>query len=224
MMTSMVPKKPDDLLDAMEQSIAFGINGDRRQRHLALIYRAHNSKVMLLHLGWHHRLAHEEWNCEYHWMELSGLDLELQETFADWAVQVAGASPGSPIPYSVYFRPCSNFDSEGRFIQREDGSGLTCATFVLALFGDFNLPLIDVDSWPVSRPGDFAWVRRILGLLRRRSRMEKWLWLEQVRRRHALKRFRPEEVFATAGVFEGIPLLFPQVEREGRRVVALLSD
>lgn len=221
----MHPRRPDELPHAMAESIAFAISGDRRQRHVALIYRADNSDLMLLHLGWHHDLRHELWNGEYHWLEFSGLDEELQETFADWAVLVADAFPGAPIPYSIIFRPGRNFDVDGNFIHQNDGSGLTCATFLLALFSDYDLPLIDVSSWPASRSGDFAWVRKILHILRKqidRNRLPKWDWVEQARRRHELRRFRPEEVFSTAALFTGDPLNFSDVELAGIAVNAAL--
>lgn len=229
----MHPKLPNEMPQAMTESIAFAIAGsivtqDIRQKHVGLVYRAHNSKIMLLHLGWHHTLRHDEWDGKYHWLELSGLDRELQETFADWAVMVANASPGTPIPYSVIFRPERNFDQNGHFINLNDGSGLTCATFLLALFNDYDLPLIDISDWPESRKGDLTWLRRILNALRnsvvRSNKMPAWEWLEQARHRHQLKRFRPEEVFATAALFSGEPLSFSVVESAGSKVNATIPD
>lgn len=212
-------KRPDEMPQAMAESIAFAINGDRRQRHVGMVYRSHNAKTMLLHLGWHRVLHHHEWDGDYHWMELSGLDRELQETLADFAVFVADAHPGSPIPYSIIFREGKYFDANGLFINMNDGSGLTCATFLLAIFSDFGLPLIDVSGWPASRKGDFTWLRKILHNLKiyevLKNRMPAWEWLEQVRNRHHLKRFKPEEVFATADLFSGEPLPFSDVEPAG---------
>lgn len=224
----MHPKRPDEMPNAMAESIAFAIagsviTGDSRQRHVAMIYRAENSKLMLLHLGWHHQLYHEQWNGVYYWLEFCGLDRELQETFADWAVLVADASPGTPIPYSIIFRPGRNFDVDGRFINLNDGSGLTCATFLLALFNDYDLPLIDTSSWPVSRSGDLTWVRKILRMLRRQINLNllpSWDWVEQAKRRHKLRRFRPEEVFAAAALFTGESLNFSDIEPLGVAVNA----
>lgn len=224
----MSPNRPDELPEAMTESIAFAIagsaiTGDRRQKHVALIYRADNTRLMLLHLGWHRKLYHEQWNSEYYWLEFGGLDRELQETFADWAVLVADASPGTPIPYSIIFHPGRNFDVDGRFIYQNDGSGLTCATFLLALFSDYGIPLIDISGWPESRDGDLTWVRKILKMLRKQIELKllpSWDWVEQAKRRHKLRRFRPEEVFATAALFSGEPLSFSDVEPAGMAVIA----
>jgi hypothetical protein len=226
----MHPKQPNEMPGGMVESLAFAIAGfsvtrDRRQRHVALAYRSGNSKVLLLHLGWHHNLHHSEWNGLYHWLEVVGLDRELQETFADWAALVSEASPGIPIPYSVIFRPGRNFDVNGCFINKGDGSGLTCATFILALFSDYDLPLIDVSTWPISRSGDLTWLRKILHLLRRQVElklMPEWDWLEQAKRRHQLRRFRPEEVFATAALYSGEPLKFSIVQDAGNKINKLI--
>jgi hypothetical protein len=224
------PKKPNEMPSAMVGSIAFAIKivPQSTQNHVGLIYRSHNSKIMLLHLAWHYDLRHQEWDGTYYWLELSGLETELQETFADWAVLVADATPGTPIPYSVIFRVDRNFDQGGQFINLNDGSGLTCATFLLALFNDFNLPLIDISTWPKARKGDFVWLRRILRFLRhtvlKDQKMPAWVWLEQFKQRHQLKRFRPEEVFATAGLFAGEPLKFTEVEIAGHNINAALKE
>lgn len=224
----MEPNTPSEMPSAFSQSLAFGIvvsavTGDRKQKHVALIYKTFDSKVMQLHVGWHRNLCHHDWDGKYHWIQINGIDQELQETFADWAVLVAGATPGESINYSALFHPGRNFDVSGRFINRNDGTGLTCATFLLALFNDFGIPLIDANQWPTSRQGDFKWLRKILKLLRKyevkSGRMTSWSWLEQVKRRHSLKRYRPEEVFASAGFFTGEPLEFEQLEVAGKEIL-----
>lgn len=216
-----------------EARLALAIAGsvvthDKRQKHLALAYVANYPdsersdevhakvlpRVMMLHLGWHNCLFHEAWNPEYYSIEFAGIDPELQETFADWAQIVAKMGRDFPIPYSINFEPGPYFDPSGKFIKSEPGAGLTCATFVLALFADFQLALIDVESWPINRDSDFLWLRNILHKLRRFITPRHFL--EQVRRRHSLKRFRPEEVFATAGLFQGSPLTFLEIEPLGK--------
>lgn len=224
---------PSSLPVANQSSVAIGIagscvTGDTAQKHVALIYRDDGQMPKLLHLGWHRCLRHEPWDGNYHWIEMSALDIEVQETFADWAVIVANAEKESRIPYSIVFSPGKNFDLNGQYIDRKDGSGLTCATFLLALFSDFKLPLVQTDTWPHSRPGDFRWLRKILKSLR--GYFEKYMpselhhFLEQFRRRHALKRYRPEEVFACAGLYSGTPLSFNTVDPIARQLLAKIPS
>lgn len=202
-------------------SIAIGIagsnvTGDPVQKHVALIYRDDKNQPWLFHLGWHKKVSHEAWNGLYHWTELSNIEIELQETFADWAVTVARAVKDSPIPYSVVFSPDKNFDRNGQFINRKDGSGLTCATFLLALFADFGMPLAQINTWPKSRQEDSQWLVKILKLLGvyiwKHMRSDMPLFWQQFRQRHALKRFRPEEVVASACLYVNAPLRFEKVD------------
>ncbi|MBI2725016.1 MAG: hypothetical protein HYX42_02080 [Polaromonas sp.] len=195
-------------------SIAIGIagsnvTGDKKQKHVAFIHQNPLPNPWLLHLAWHRRLFHHPWDGQYYWIGLSRIDSEVQEEFSDWARIVAGRSKDLEIPYSVFFVPDGNFDVDGQFIDRGDGSGLTCATFILAMFADYGLPLLRIDSWPKSRPGDFSWMRKILKALR--PVLTRSEFLSQIARRHELKRFRPEEVVAAASIFEGVPLEFDEV-------------
>ena len=198
------------------------VTGVRNQRHIGLLYKSITGRPLLLHLGWHHQLYHEEWNNKYHRTDVTQLDLELQETFADWVSIVASNESNREIPYSVIFSPYPKFDETGKYIDRKDGSGLTCATFVLAAFEAFKIPLIDSDSWPKRRAGDFTWIRKILGKLR--QYITQYEFLEQFRRRHELKRFRPEDVAAAAFVFDGLPVLFEQASEIGVNLVKELPD
>ena len=199
---------------ANQSSIAIGIAGsavtrDKNQKHVSLIYRNSEGHPWLLHLGWHMDLKHEPWNGAYHWIEFTGLNVEVEEAFADWAVLVAGAAQSTPIPYSVVLSPDRNFAVDGHYIDRRDGSGLTCATFILALFSDYGLPLLDRTSWPSSRPGDAEWALKILEMLRKYVELPHYL--EQLRQVYVLKRFRPEEVLVTGTLYKGEPLKFDVV-------------
>lgn len=208
-------------LDA-SSSIAIGIAGeivtnDKGQKHVVFIHQNPQPDPWVLHLAWHQKLFHHPWDGRYHWVGLSKIDLELQETFSDWTRIVANGAQDSLIPYSVTFSPNSNFDAAGHFIDRKDGTGLTCSTFILAMFADFSLPLLRTDTWPTSRPGDFTWLRKMLKHLRKV--IPKSDFLQQVSRRHQLSRFRPEEVIAAATLFVGAPLTFSEVEPIAKKIL-----
>lgn len=199
-------------------SLAFGISqASKNQRHVALIYRSSSDAVMMLHHGWHRLTYHHPWDGQYFTINFSHLDIELQETFADWAVEVAGKIGNNPIPYGVFYNLKENFKSGGEYIDRDDGSGHTCATFLLDLFASNSLPLLDLSSWPVSRAGDFSWTRGMLQKLRKY--LPRSYFVSQFRHRHKLRRFRPEEVASTAHTFKGLPLHFSVVEPAGLAII-----
>jgi hypothetical protein len=195
------------------------VSHDPKQLHVALIYRTEGGEHNLIHLGWHHQLRHEPWNNEYHWVGVQGIDEEVQETFADWAIIVSTKACEHPIPYSIIFSPDRTFDTSGQFISGTDGRGLTCATFLLALFSDFSIPIADRETWPAGREVDVAWADRILkaleDYLEKRFPDYRPQWLLQHEQRRMLRRYRPEEVAACGHHYRGTPVHFDVASRSG---------
>lgn len=67
------------------------------------------------------------------------------------------------IPYSVA-SPGGVIFKDDVWVGDEPGQGLTCATFLIALFDELGIPFIAKDSWQ-SRPGDEDWSESILVML-----------------------------------------------------------
>lgn len=230
----ILPYAPSDLCAKFRSHIALGINA-RHQKHVALIYRAIDSadfkdRLTLLHLGWHRDLRSEPWNSEYSWLpfEYDCLDEEVQITFGFWAALVGRMGiQKQDVFYSVKFDGGQHFDRQsGQFLSRKDGSGLTCATFLLALFNDYGIKLVNFESWPKNRRADSEPIRHLLHKLFKYAvkgyrTMTFPEWLLQWRNRHHIARFRPEEVFVTPALYKNIPLDFGEVELAGEQ--ALLS-
>lgn len=215
-------RRPDEnpLADC---SLAFGIRKvASEQNHVALIYRNENSEPMLLHHGWHRDTRNHEWDQKYHSAPFLNLDVELQETFADWALEVAPRLVAGEIPYSVFYNLKANFGTDGNFIDRGDQSGHTCATFLLDLFYSYGLPLLDLMSWPESREGDAEWQQRMLGALFQVQAIT----LDEARRQYSMKlrRFRPEEVASAAALYIDTPLPFDAVQASSTAIDQQLSS
>ena len=68
------------------------------------------------------------------------------------------------IPYSVA-HPGGVIFKDDVWVGNEPGQGLTCATFIVALFDELGIPFIDVDTWK-ERTGDVEWAREILEMLK----------------------------------------------------------
>ena len=202
-------------------SIAFGIcTTAPNQNHIALIYRNADSQLMLLHHAWHNNTVHEPWNGGYFTCGFSHLDVELQETFADWAANVSARLPHTKTPYGVFYRLK---DTDGQTINEPDDlAGLSCATYLLELFEGFDLPLLQIASWPMSRPGDYAWLRKIMKWMR--GTVPRSQWMAHFRYRHKLRRYRPEEIAGAAFHFSGSPLHFDVVSPAGEFVLAAMRE
>lgn len=220
-------RAPGCLVQQQDFTAAFAIKrnpGDPKQKHIALLYRETDGTNWLLHLGWHHLLYHEPWTTDYHWIPFQQLDSELLDGLVDLAVIVARRPANRTIPYSAVFEPRQYFDHLGDYIVQADGDGLTCATFLLALFRRWGLPLIDENTWPEGRSGDAGWVLRIIRNLYKWSQSHKISiplphFFAQLRQRWVLRRYRPEEVCACAEIFHGTPLSFQQISPVSSRVL-----
>lgn len=220
-------RKPDSLNSSAAYSLALAIQRipeNRKQKHVALLYRAEDDSWRLLHLGWHHVLRHEQWDGAYSWVPFENLAPEVTEGLADLAVIIGTRDANRQIPYSVVFTGGQYFDESGIYIRHRAGEGLTCATFLLAVFRRWGLSLIDESTWPQARRDDASWALNIVRVLYRWCKRQNLgvpleHFVEQLRQRWSLRRFRPEEVCACAGLFEGVPLAFSVVDPLARQIL-----
>lgn len=114
--------------------------------HLGMIYRNPESDLLrFLHLGWHLNLA-DDAVPKAHW---GILDLP-EERSCDLAIKcllVLKANSDGKVPYA-FSKPNDFFDSKtGKMLLGPKKNGLTCSTFVLALFHLARITLINYDSW-----------------------------------------------------------------------------
>lgn len=67
------------------------------------------------------------------------------------------------IPYSVA-DPGGVVFKDDVWVGNEPGQGLTCATFIVALFDELGIPFLDTGGWE-SRDGDSIWAEGILAMI-----------------------------------------------------------
>ncbi len=116
--------------------------------HMGLHYRNADRGNAVLHLAWENRL-------EVIW-DLGGLyavpDVDaMRLRQVAWRCTLVARRSRQPIPYALVWSGAT-FDQQGRLALNGTAHGLTCATFVLALFASDGIALVDDLSWP-PRPG-----------------------------------------------------------------------
>jgi hypothetical protein len=193
------------------------------QRHIGILYLDSASKeILFLHLAWHFDLRHETPNDTYLWVD-PALPARRLVQVAAVCRQVWRANGQARIPYG--FGPshaCLDQES-GKYLFGPTGFGLTCATFVFAVFTRAGLELAHYATWPLDRPGDRDWQNAIVDELRKRSTATD----EHI---HAVEndigtmaRFRPEEV-AGAAIAASIPASFQIAEERSRQILVRLGN
>ncbi|MCI0643159.1 MAG: hypothetical protein L0Y72_18235 [Gemmataceae bacterium] len=168
-----------------------------QQCHLGILHRREKrSDIRFLNLQWHFQLADEIAPPNYHWIDMN-LPAARAKQIAARCRQVWRSS-GKFIPYG-FSLPTDNFDEKtGEFLFGPTNLGLTCATFVLAVFEFASIRLLDYTTWR-PREDDSLWQQRIVEMLEEQDADAEHV--EAVRQTVGCLRFRPEEVAAGAALF-----------------------
>ena len=171
------------------------LGADTEQRHIGILYKDQSGTIVrMLHLAWHYKLKSEPPESTYAWVK-PPIPRPRSRQVAAFCRMILKENPNG-IPYA--FSPASDsLDKQtGKFINQPGGYGLTCATFVLAVFDATGLPLAHYDTWPSNRQEDERWREHIIGLLASSGAEPEHI--QKVRAERDTIRYRPEEVAGAA--------------------------
>lgn len=195
--------------------------------HVALFYQSDDSgSRRLLHQAWHHKTCDDDPGTYADEAEIAlqwvapGLDDDELNDLRTHAALVAKHIRARTIPYAIAARDAAIL-SDGS-VTLGESLGLTCATFLLALFDAAQVKLLALGSWDTDRTAercdeDEAAQRQIVLHLRSHDPGHARLVEQDV----GCTRVRAEEVAAASGMTER-PADFARVEPEGRSVLSRL--
>jgi hypothetical protein len=177
------------------------------QFHIGLLHRE-DSAISLLHLAWHCDLRNDAPSTRYHWVNPRIHPRRLRQV-ATRCRQVWRANPLG-IPYA-FSPPNDAFNSEtGTFLLGPTHYGLTCSSFVLAVFHLSGLSLVDQGTWPKDRPGDAEWKQFVFEALQTYEPRTSDAHIQAVQQELGSLRFRPEDI-AAASIAAPHPAGFPEI-------------
>lgn len=147
-----------------------GIGVYEDAKHIGMLCRdSFDKKLRFIHLAFHGdlRLDDDTAKC-FLWIEAK-LEDELASVASAQARRIYRRYEAGGIPYG--FSPYTGyFGSQGEIRWTAPGNGLTCATFVLAVFDSAGIRLVKGETWPVDRPEDRHFQREIIKLVHERSK------------------------------------------------------
>lgn len=193
------------------------------QRHVGLAYRARaNAELRYLHLGWHKDLRDEATvGTKYRAVRVLAYPAIAHSAVVAQCKRAAKADTSPQhISYGLGFpRATIRVDSTTNTMVIANASGLTCATFVLALFSLASLPLVNLGTWQ-DREGDAEWKANVIEHLKAvpGATEERIAQLESER---DVVRIRPEDV-AGAAASEGAPVSFTVATTVGQEILVRL--
>lgn len=187
-------------------------------RHVGIIYRTQRygaGLIQLLHVPDHKApVRGRRLGNDYGWLEIS-LPLPRARVLVAQCVRIMERYEHRGLPYGFKYA-CAQFDSKGEYKANGD-KGLTCATFVLAVFESAGLELLRRNEW-ILRTGDKSDRQRMVCHIREAGDEERAVMLESDEEIDA-PRIRPQEVAAagTADVAE-LPLGFRDAASRGKAI------
>lgn len=203
-----------DALRKQGCGVAF-VREDMRYWHCGIAW-SEGSNLRMLHLKWHCDLACEAPGPDALWVRHT-IPAERAKQVAAKCRLIWKRHADGRIPFGFSYT-ATHFDSAGGLVLGGSEVGLTCATFVMAVFSSVGIVLLDHKSWP-QRPEDAAWHAFIVHRLRRSGHEGHAMLLEK---EIGSVRFRPLEVAggsAASGVVS-TPTTFAYAEAAAKRLEA----
>jgi len=203
-------------------AVAIGISDpdSPHQFHTGVIHLESSGVFSMLHLEWHQQLVSTDVDRGFLWIEID-VDEDRLRAVAALCRRIARTNHDGRISYG-FSSPNGAFDeATGRYLLGPTQTGLTCATFVLAVFEAAKFPLIDLDSWPTADEFDQRWQRWIAGMLKRFT--DDSAHADAVLGEVGVARIRPEHV-AAAALSTRNPVIRSDIEEDASRIAFTLFD
>jgi len=187
----------------------------RGNLHAGLVF-VRSGRVEFLHLAWEDRLA-TDWPWNGVWA-CPAVEPERLRSVAAMCRRVRKKfDRDRKFPYALRFDD-SSFDQAGRLVLGVNARGLTCATFILAIFNSVGVVLVDEKSWPVRRHEDD-------GFLAFLSAHATTQHMEILRREvdEGVRRIWPDEVLGACTV-SSLPVEFELARSAANTALELLDE
>jgi hypothetical protein len=187
------------------------IPGPAQQIHIGLLHKVEDGRPYILNLRHFSDLRNDDPSDSYRWVQVDLDDVNRRLVVALCRL-LAKKLPS--IPFGFTFNR-NYFSQAGDYILGEFGDGLTCATFVMAVFATYNIPLLKIQEWATSRE-DQLWQYGQVGQVQ----VTRGPFVAEAIARHiGAPRYRPEHVTAAAAISTNRSLGFKEAEKLGKRIV-----
>jgi len=194
---------------------------DKNQYHIGILHRQEGKPPELLHLAWHYKLENESaLPADFSiWVKLN-IPSSRQCSIAALCRRIWKKQNQSGIPYAFSSPEKSINLPTGRYLLGPSRFGLTCASFVLAVFDSAAFPLAEYATWPSDRLEDRQWQEKIIESLKKGASQEH---IQHVQDEIGTVRYRPEEVAASAA-FVPPAAIFKDAQEVGVKIASKMKQ
>lgn len=190
------------------------------QQHTGILHKEEVlDEVRLAHLAWHNQLKNSQPKDAYLWIDPQIPTRRARQAAARCRQILRANNRGIPYAFSP---PNDSFDHQtGSFLFGPTRAGLTCASFVLAVFDSAGIRLADYATWPQQRAGDVEWQQFIIEQLEEDEAEADHIAF--VRSEVGAVRYRPEDVAGCAAA-EQLPCPFSIAEPLSQEILTQLRS
>lgn len=195
------------------------LRGHPTQHHIGVMHKDMSTgRVSMLHLAWHHDLKDSDPKASYAWV-VPSIPRPRARQVAAFCRKVKKANP-SGVPYAFsHASDCLNIQT-GAYVGGPGHYGLTCATFVLAIFDATGLPLVQYGTWPDSRDGDDEWRSCVIESLKSSGATSDHI--ARVESEMTTVRYRPVDV-AGAAASSSIPACYDEANKIAAQIMSKIK-
>jgi len=171
------------------------------RNHCGIVFKD-KDKSKLIHLKKHCKLELldvDDLSADrYLWIE-SKIHPKRQRMVTGMCRRISERHMEMKIPFGLNYHATRFNEKTGEVVLGSGEYGLTCATFVLAVYDSCGFNLLDLDSWP-TRPDDAKWHKDFIRTMEYSDKFGEYgvgnAHIEKMKKSVACARFRPEEVAA----------------------------
>jgi hypothetical protein len=206
-------QKAADFLENI--GIAIRTIGDQGQLHVGILYKIEDEPATVLHFTEPYHLKDDAPSEHFRWVEVRACEPITAKIVAGLCRLISDENKVRPmkIPYG-YSYAGTYFNHDGTFVNRGLIYGLTCTSFVLAVFQTLFIDLLRIEEWPPFDLDDADWQMKMMNLYKPIYPENADALGSQV----GAARFRPEH--ATAGAAsKDAPLGYAAAQTLGAQIV-----
>jgi hypothetical protein len=199
-----------------------GVAIHQHGQHIGILYRvSENDPTRLLHLGWHKKLRSSRVTSDYVCWVRPGIGSDRGDAVAALCRRIWKQNRKRQLTYGL---SCPNqfFDTGGNQLKVPAKVGLTCASFVLAVFETAGLPLVRYETWPVANTADIRWQKAVHKALEADQRVDR-AHTRAFAREIGNMRYRPLHV-AAASASDEIPTTHFSASKLVAKIETLLKE
>jgi hypothetical protein len=191
--------------------------------HAMISYRTVAGTLRFLHYANHESLR-DETNGDKCALAIPLLKSEDLDFLAEFCGRIARARKNQKLPYSFEFDPNLGFNRESGIVVLNHEKGLTCSTFVVAIFRSAGNPLVIPMTWP-RRTGSAGVAARkyLLDYWRSTGKLKYTARADLIEPTIQTMRISPEEV-AGACLQTKVPIGYFRASENGKRVLRRINE